>query len=95
MKRRTFTLVASLGLLMASGWLGTNPAWAGSYTINCADGTTRTCSGSGCQGNDDTSNQRGYCTCGTPGGTPDSKSCPERNAGGGGVEIAPEEGPVS
>jgi hypothetical protein len=93
MKRRITTLVACLGLLVTSAWLVTNPAWAGSYTINCADGSTRTCSGSNCQGNDDTSTQRGYCTCGTPGGTPDSKECPAR--GGGGTEIAIEEGPVS
>ena len=93
MKRRILTLVACLGLLMASGWLVTNPAWAGSYTISCADGSTKTCSGTHCSGNDDTATQRGSCTCSSAGGDSDFKQCPAR--GDGGTVIAPVEGPVS
>lgn len=79
MKRRVLTAVACLGLLGASGWLVTNPVGAiMDYKIECADGTSRTCSGTNCSGNDDTATQRGYCTCGTPGGTPDTKQCPAR-----------------
>lgn len=78
MTRRTLTLAACLCLLATSAWLVTNPAWAGSYTINCADGSTRTCSGTSCSGYDDTATSRGYCTCGTPGGNPDYKQYPSR-----------------
>jgi hypothetical protein len=51
-------------------------------SIECADGTSRTCRGTTRSGNDDTATQRGYCTCGTP----DTKQCPSRGG------IAMEEG---
>lgn len=89
MKRRTFTLVGCLSLLMASAWLVTNPAWAGSYTIECAGGGSKTCSGTHCSGNDDTSTQRGYCSCSSADGSVDFKQCPARDM------PAMEEGPVS
>ena len=91
MKRRTLTLAACLGLLVTSGWLVTNPAWAGSYTVDCADGSTRTCSGTHCAGNDDGTNQRGYCQCSSGDNSVDTKYCPARD----GTGIAMEEGPVS
>lgn len=87
MKRRILSAVACLGLLGASGWLVMTPVGAFSeYRIECADGTSRTCRGTNCQGNDDTATQRGTCTCGTPGGTLDTKQCPLRGG------IAMEEG---
>ncbi|HEX6182743.1 MAG TPA: hypothetical protein VFZ44_02450 [Pyrinomonadaceae bacterium] len=89
MKRRILTLVACLGLLMASGWLVTNPAWAGSYTISCAGGGSKTCSGSSCIGNDDTNSQRGYCSCSSADGGVDFKQCPVRDL------AMIEEGPVN
>ncbi|HEX6182742.1 MAG TPA: hypothetical protein VFZ44_02445 [Pyrinomonadaceae bacterium] len=89
MKRRILTLVACLGLLMASGWLVTNPAWAGSYTIDCADGSSRTCSGTHCAGNDDGAGVRGYCQCSSADGSITTKYCPLRNV------AAMEEGPVN
>ncbi len=80
MKRRILTLSACLSLLIASAWLVTNPAWAGSYTINCADGTTRTCSGTHCEGADDSAGARGYCLCSSGDNSVDRKYCTARTA---------------
>jgi hypothetical protein len=95
MKRFLSAFVLSLGLLAASAWLIANPAWAGSYTITCADGSTRTCSGSSCVGSDDgpTASQRGHCQCSNSDGTYSIKNCPYRTdlggGDGGGGDIVP------
>ena len=89
MKRRILTLAACLGLLMTSSWLVTNPAWAGSYTIDCADGSSRTCSGTHCAGNDDGAGTRGYCQCSSADGSLTTKYCPVRDV------AAMEEPPVN
>jgi hypothetical protein len=69
-----------LCLIGAAAWLAATPVAAAEYTIDCADGTKRTCSGSACQGNDDgeDASVRGYCECKTAGVAPDIKYCPVR-----------------
>jgi hypothetical protein len=80
MKRRIATFAGCLSLLIASAWLVTNPAWAGSYIITCADGSSRTCSGTHCAGTDDTAAERGYCQCSSGDNNVDTKYCPSRTA---------------
>jgi hypothetical protein len=89
--------VLCLGLIATSAWLIATPVYAGSYTIDCADGSKLTCSGTACQGQDDGQSYtvRGYCQCTGSNSSFDIKNCPIRESGGGGGGvIAPEEGAV-
>ncbi len=76
MKRFLLTLSPCLALLAGSAWLLATPTFAGSYTVNCSDGTTRTCGGTHCAGNDSTATERGYCQCSSADGGSDTKYCP-------------------
>lgn len=79
MRRRVLSLVACLSLLGASAWLVANPVAAvGEAKIQCADGSTRTCSGTHCEGTDDTGAERGYCLCSSGNQSVDQKYCPVR-----------------
>ena len=92
MKRFFLLFVACLSLVVASAWLVTNPAWAGSSTATCADGSTRTCTGTDCASSDDRVGVRGYCQCSSPDGSLTTKYCPLSNpdgGDGGGGDIAP------
>lgn len=84
MRRRVLSLVVCLSLLGASAWLVANPTVeaVGEATINCDDGTTRTCSGTHCEGTDDTAAERGYCLCSSGDQSVDRKSCPVRSGFG-------------
>jgi hypothetical protein len=64
MKRSVLTLFACLCLIAVSAWLIVAPAYAGSYTITCRNGTTRTCSGQSCTGSDAIpGGTNGWCQC--------------------------------
>lgn len=81
MKRFTFNLIACTCMLLTLAWPISEPAGAlASINVSCADGTTRTCSGSYCQGEDDGTDpsKQGYCYCSGPDGAVSTASCPVR-----------------
>jgi hypothetical protein len=82
MKSFAVSTALCLCLIAAAAWLVATPVHAGTLTVDCADGTTRTCSGMECIGQDDDEwlhTVRGYCHCATSGGSYDIKQCPSRD----------------
>jgi hypothetical protein len=61
--------------------------------VHCSDGSTLTCSGTSCIGEDGSPGHVGHCQCGGPNGNFDSKTCPtdsgEGGDGGGGGSHVP------
>ena len=80
MKRFVFSLVTCLSLLVTTAWLVVNPAYAASITVSCSNGTTLTCEGSSCSGQDSSVGGSGWCSCSSTTGS-DTKNC------GGGEDI--------
>lgn len=89
MKRFFLRFTICLSLAGASAWLITNPAWAGSATASCSNGTSLTCSGTDCASSDDRDGVRGYWQCSSPDGSLTTKYCPLPSGGGDGGGIAP------
>lgn len=46
-------------------------------SVNCADGSTISCSGTDCYANDPSAYGPGNCSCDTAGGGYDNKECPK------------------
>jgi hypothetical protein len=69
--------LASLVLALISLWAVFNPttAYAMDATVKCADGSTKSCSGVSCQGQDSTSGSTGYCACTKTDGSVEVKYC--------------------
>jgi len=80
MKKILPAIALCLGLIGTTAWLIATPAFAGSASARCLDGSTRTCSGTNCESRDESSSASGYCLCSSPGGSMDYKGC----SGGGG-----------
>jgi hypothetical protein len=64
-----------VGLLGATAWLITTPAFAGSSFARCLNNTTIQCSGTNCDSRDESATQSGYCLCSSPNGSVDQKFC--------------------
>lgn len=84
MKSFIFTVIACLCLIGASAWLIATPVLAASISITCANGSTLTCTGSSCVGEDAGPGHVGHCQCGGPNGSFDTKTCPTSEGMGGG-----------
>lgn len=59
----------------------------GTYTITCRDGSSRTCNGDRCVGEDNNA-----CRCTNNNGSVDLKTCPTVYGGGGPVPAEPPQG---
>ncbi len=83
MKRSAFALTLCLGLLGTTAWLIAHPVYAMTATVECRDGSTRTCKGESCTGSDAIpGGTNGWCQCTSskPGTPADVQDCDQKES---------------